>query len=106
VALNSLKNVAPNVFRESDFMDRSLIPAEQALLFNAFDQLANSVTPYIHLFTDESLSSRHHFLMQMLSNLLNRNPQRQTPFIFFICQHSSIVRDAELGVFRRFDASL
>ena len=44
--------------------------------------------------------------MQMLSNLLNRDPQRQTPFIFFICQYSPIIGDAELGVFRRFDANI
>lgn len=80
-------------------MDRSLIPVEQAPLFAAFDQLANSVSPYIHLFTDKSLSSRHHFLMQTLSNLLNLDPQRQTPFIFFICQHSATTGDAEFGVF-------
>ncbi|KAH9052899.1 hypothetical protein EDB83DRAFT_2676209 [Lactarius deliciosus] len=52
VALNSLKNVAPDVFRQSDLMNRSLISAEQAPLFDAFDKLAKSVLPYVPLFTN------------------------------------------------------
>ncbi|KAH9168874.1 hypothetical protein EDB89DRAFT_1989986 [Lactarius sanguifluus] len=52
VSLNSLKNVAPDVFRQSDLMNRSLISAEQAPLFDAFDNLAKSVKPYVPLFTN------------------------------------------------------
>ncbi|KAI0255054.1 hypothetical protein BJV78DRAFT_1279662 [Lactifluus subvellereus] len=58
VACNSLKNVAPDVFSTPGSIDRSVIPDGRVPLFDAFVKLANSVTPYIHLFTDESLNNR------------------------------------------------
>ena len=106
VSLNSLKKVAPDAFRDSDSMDRSLIPAEQAPLFDAFDKLSNSVTPYVPLFTDKSLSSRQHFLMQVLSNLLNLDPQRQTSLILVHSRHYPIAGDEGVGLTRYFDADI
>ena len=87
-------------------MDRSLIPDEQAPLFDAFDKLANSVTPYVPLFTNKSLSSRQHFLMRMLSNLLNFDPQRQASLILVVCRHCVIPGNSGLGVSRYFDADI
>lgn len=57
IACNSLKNAAPNVFIKGS-LDRSAIPADKAPLFEAFNKLASSVTPYISLFADATLTNR------------------------------------------------
>ncbi|KAH9998843.1 hypothetical protein BJV74DRAFT_189022 [Russula compacta] len=66
VACRSLQNVAPSVFSNPGSLDRSVIPADKAPLFDAFDKLTNSVTPYVSLFTDESLRNR---LISFLSSI-------------------------------------
>ncbi|KAI0277278.1 hypothetical protein BGY98DRAFT_980571 [Russula aff. rugulosa BPL654] len=63
IACNSLKNVVPNVFSKPGSLDRSAIPADKAPLFDAFNRLANSVTPYVSLFSDTTLNSKQRFMM-------------------------------------------
>lgn len=72
-------------------MDRSAIPDDKAPLFDAFDRLVNSVTPYVDLFTGtgESLKSTQTFLMQGLSNFLNFPKSEYGHFycqLVFLCQ--------------------
>ncbi|KAI9509821.1 hypothetical protein F5148DRAFT_694899 [Russula earlei] len=66
VAHNSLKTVLPSVFSRPGFLDRSVIPAEKAPLFDAFDKLVNSVTLHVSLFNNKPLRDR---LLSFLSSI-------------------------------------
>ncbi|KAI0267632.1 hypothetical protein BC834DRAFT_52865 [Gloeopeniophorella convolvens] len=51
VAHNSLKSVAPDVFRTPGTMNRASLPQNKLSLFDGFEGLAKSVLPYVHMFT-------------------------------------------------------
>jgi hypothetical protein len=71
-------------------MNRSAIPDDKAPLFDALEKLVNSVIPYVHLFVDQSLSSKQRFLMQGTFVFLNLRPIRQTTFTSIINWHLAI----------------
>ena len=69
------------MFSKPGLLDRSAIPPDKASLFDAFDKLANSVTPYISLFADESLKSKRCLLILEYVQYAHLEFIRQTGFV-------------------------